>query len=192
MPARVLVFSGSVRKGSLNLKLAALAARTLRDAGAEVTELNLREHPLPLYDGDEEAEKGPPEQAKRLHEIFRTHQGIFIASPEYNAGLSPLLKNTIDWVSRISDHGGQGAAFGRPIFALGAASPGPLGGYRGLMSLRQSLELQLQARVLPAMVSVGTAHEAFDEAGGLKNERTAKMLTTLASQLVAAANKLEG
>ncbi|HEU4536922.1 MAG TPA: NAD(P)H-dependent oxidoreductase, partial [Polyangiaceae bacterium] len=176
MPARVLVFSGSVRQGSFNQKLATLAARALREAGADVTELRLREHPLPLYDGDEEVASGPPEQAKKLHELFRTHQGIFIASPEYNAGLSPLLKNTIDWVSRVADHGGQGAAFGRPVFALGAASPGALGGYRGLMSLRQSLELQLQARVLPAMVTVGAAHEAFDEAGGLKNERSAKAL----------------
>ncbi|HEU4409338.1 MAG TPA: NAD(P)H-dependent oxidoreductase [Polyangiaceae bacterium] len=193
MPARILVFSGSARQGSLNQRLADLAARALGEAGGEVTRLSLRDYPLPIYDGDEEeAGGGPPENARRLHEIFRSHGGVFIASPEYNAGVTPLLKNTLDWVSRVRDHGGQAAAFGRPVFALGAASPGGFGGYRGLMVLRQTLTLGLSATVLPAMASVSAAHEAFDAAGDLKSERSAKSLRALAAQLVAEAGKVGG
>lgn len=190
MTARILVFSGSARKGSFNQRLADLAARLIGEAGAPVTKLNLREHPLPIYDGDEEEANGPPENARRLHELFRTHGGIFIASPEYNAGFTPLLKNTIDWVSRVRDNGGQAAAFGRPVFALGSASPGGLGAYRSLMMLRQSLTLGLNATVLPAMTSVPSAHEAFDESGNLKSERSTKSLRTLAAQLVAEATRV--
>jgi chromate reductase len=192
MPARVLVFSGSARKGSLNQRLADVAARVIGEAGGAVTRLSLRDYPLPIYDGDEEQAGGPPENAQKLHEIFRSHEGLFIASPEYNAGVTPLLKNTIDWVSRVRDHGGQAAAFGRPVFALGSASPGGLGAYRSLMMLRQTLTLGLAATVLPAMVSVPAAHEAFDEAGNLKSERSTKSLKALAAQLVEAAGKVGG
>jgi NAD(P)H-dependent FMN reductase len=192
MPARILVFSGSARKGSFNQRLADLAARAIGEAGGEVTRLSLRDYPLPIYDGDDEEAGGPPENARRLHEVFRSHGGVFIASPEYNAGVTPLLKNTIDWVSRVRDQGGQAAAFGRPVFAIGSASPGGLGGYRGLMVLRQTLTLGLSATVLPAMTSVSAAHEAFDEAGDLKSERSAKSLRALAAQLVAEAGKAGG
>jgi chromate reductase, NAD(P)H dehydrogenase (quinone) len=192
MPARILVFSGSARKGSLNQRLADLAARAIGEAGGEVTRLSLRDYPLPIYDGDDEEAGGPPENARRLHEVFRSHDGVFIASPEYNAGVTPLLKNAIDWVSRVRDQGGQAAAFGRPVFAIGSASPGGLGGYRGLMVLRQTLTLGLSATVLPAMTSVSAAHEAFDEAGDLKSERAAKSLRALAAQLVAEAGKAGG
>ncbi|MDJ1158912.1 NAD(P)H-dependent oxidoreductase [Chelatococcus sp. SYSU_G07232] len=186
---RILVFSGSVRSGSLNGKLAALAARRLREAGGEVREVSLKNYPLPIYDGDDEARDGVPANARALHGLFASHAGIFIASPEYNAGVAPIVKNTIDWVSRVKDGGGAAAAFARPVFGIGAASPGGFGGYRGLTALRHSLVLGLSALVLPEMVSVGAAQDAFDEAGELKNERSAGLLATLAKRLVEEASR---
>jgi len=188
---RILVFSGSIRTGSFSVMLAALAGEALADAGAAVTALSLRDYPLSIYDGDRETADGVPELAQRLHGLFAGHGGIFIAAPEYNAGVTPLLKNTIDWISRVRDNGGQAAAFGRPVFALGAASPGALGGYRGLIALRQSLELGLQARVLPQMATVPGAMQAFTAEGRLKDERTAGILRTVAGKLVDAARTVE-
>ncbi|GAB1594442.1 NADPH-dependent FMN reductase [Lysobacter claricitrinus] len=163
--ARVLVIPGSNRTGSFNRRLAALVARELRARGADVVEVDLRDYALPLYDGDLEAQHGVPEPARRLHAMFRESAAVFIVTPEYNAGIPPLTKNTIDWISRMRDDGGIPAAFGGPLFALGSASPGGLGGYRGLMALRQSLELGLNARVIPQMVSVSRAGDAFDASG---------------------------
>lgn len=184
MQPTILVFAGSTRSGSLNRRLSDLAAARIGAAGGMVSSLDLRDYPLPLYDGDLEAASGVPEAAQRLHEQLRTSDGVFIASPEYNANVTPLLLNMIAWVSRVSDHGGMAAAFGRPVYAIGAASPGGFGGYRGLMALRNSLELQLKARVLPGMVSVASAHQAFDDTGDLKDARTRGMLDKLATQLV--------
>ena len=187
MQPTILVLAGSTRTGSLNRRLAELAAARIGAAGGSVSSLDLRDYPLPLYDGDLEAASGVPEAAQRLHERLRTSDGVFIASPEYNANVTPLLLNMVAWVSRVSDHGGMAAAFGRPVYAIGAASPGGFGGYRGLMALRNSLELQLKARVLPGMVSVASAHQAFDDTGELKDARTRGMLDKLAAQLVEAA-----
>jgi len=186
---KILVFAGSLRTGSLNRRLAGLAAAHLEAQGAAVTRLDLADHPLPLYDANLEGAEGVPAGGQVLHELFRTHHGVFIASPEYNANIPPLLVNVLAWVSRVSDHGGMAAAFGRPVFALGSASPGAFGGYRGLMVLRQMLTLQLMARVLPPMASVAAAHEAFDEAGGLRNPRSNQMLTRVVAQLVEAAGQ---
>lgn len=183
---RILVLAASTRTGSFNRRLAELASRRLEAAGAQVTHPDLRNYRLPIYDADLEKAEGMPEAAQKLHELFRTHDGIFIASPEYSANASPLLLNMLAWVSRVRDHGGIPAAFGRAVFALGSASPGGLGGYRGLMALRSSLELQLMARVLPVMVSVGAAHEAFDEQGELLQATSHQMLTQLVGDLVAA------
>lgn len=135
--------------GSLDRKLAEAAARWLEKQGTSVTRLDLTDYKLPIHDADLEEDEGLPDAALRLHEQFRSHRGIFIASPEYNANVSPLLLNVLTWLSRVSEDGGTEAAFGHPVFALGSASPGPFGGYRGLMVLRQSLELALMARVLP-------------------------------------------
>lgn len=124
---RILVLIASTRSGSLNARLAQFIARELQLVGAEVTVPDLRDYALPLYDGDLEATAGVPEPAQRLHALMREHVGIFIASPEYNANASPLLLNLLAWVSRVQEHGGQMAAFARPTFALGSASPGGFG-----------------------------------------------------------------
>jgi len=187
MPApRILVLAASTRTGSYNRSLAELACRKLEAAGAEVTYPDLRNYRLPVYDADQEKAEGLPEAARKLHALFRSHDGIFIASPEYSANVSPLLVNLLAWVSRIREDGGMAAAFRQPVFALGSASPGTLGGYRGLIALRNSLELQLMARVLPEMVSVAAAHEAFDEQGELRQPALDEMLTQLVHELVAA------
>lgn len=184
-PPRILVFAASVRSGSLNRRLAGLATRRLRQQGATVELLDLADFPLPLYDGDHEAAHGVPAHAAALHEALRSHNGVFIATPEYNSGPPPLLVNAFDWVSRVADHGGAAAAFGRQRFALGAASPGALGGYRCLSQLRLWLELGLGAHVLPGMVSVPFAHEAFDAEGDLRETRTAALLDGLMARLLA-------
>jgi NAD(P)H-dependent FMN reductase len=187
--AKILVFAASLRTGSFNAKLADLVERSLEQQGLEVTRLDLADYVLPIYNGDIEAKDGIPSAAQALHEQFRSHDGIFIASPEYNANVSPLLANVLGWVSRVTDNGGQMAAFVEPVFALGGASPSGFGGYRGLMALRNMLELQLQARVLPGMVAVGMAHEAFDENGELKEEALKLKVQTVVSKLAAAVSQ---
>lgn len=186
--AKILVLSASLRKGSFNSQLADVVEAALRAKGAQVTRLDLSRHELPIYDGNLEADQGIPPAALAIHEALSQHDGIFIASPEYNAGVPPLLGNVLAWVSRVREQGGPAAAFGSKVYALGAASPGALGGYRGLMALRQVLELGLSARVLPTMVTVGSAHQAFDEAGKLKNERSNDLVGKLADALIAAAS----
>ncbi len=186
--AKVLVFSGSIRAGSHNSRLAALAAKELTRGEAEVTLISLQDYPLPIYDADAEASEGPPADAVRLKRLFEVHHGVFIASPEYNASVTPLLKNALDWVSRVREGREPPlAAFRNRVFALGAASPGTYGGMRSLMALRQVLELGCGALVLPEQVSIREAAEAFDEMDDLKDERAARMLRTVAERLVAAA-----
>jgi NAD(P)H-dependent FMN reductase len=139
---KVLVFAGSIRTGSFNARLAAIAAKEIARAEADVTRISLLDFPLPLYDGDLEARSGPPENAVKLKRMFCAHQGVFIASPEYNASFAPLLKNTIDWISRVREKQEPPlAAYRNRVYALGAASNGTFGGTRSLMALRQSLEL---------------------------------------------------
>lgn len=184
----VLVFAGSIRTGSLNARLAAAAARQIALAGAHVDLVSLADYPLPIYDGDLEAEKGLPDNAVKLKRQIGEHDGLFIATPEYNASLPPLLKNAIDWTSRPQP-GAPQPYKGRPV-ALGAASDGALGGYRALIALRQSLELGLSALVMPEMVSVPGASKAFGEDGDLAAERPAAMLKACAEALVQRTRRL--
>lgn len=186
--ASILCFSGSTRGGSYNTRLAALAKKRLVLANATVTQISLADYPLPLYHADEESDSGQPENARRLRDLFLAHHGIFIASPEYNGTISPLLKNTVDWISRLD----RGAAYKNRVFAFAAASPGAYGGMRGLITLRQSLEIALGAHVLAEQVVVPHADEAFDEAGELTNARAAAMLQRTLDRLVEMANYYAG
>ncbi|QCI66663.1 NADPH-dependent FMN reductase [Phreatobacter stygius] len=182
---RILVFSGSIRSGSFNGKLAALAATELARLDADVTHISLGDYPLPIYDGDLESASGPPENALKLKRLFCAHQGIFIAGPEYNAGITPLLKNTIDWVSRVRETGEPPlAAYRNRVFALGSASPGGYGGMRSQIATRQSLELGCGAHMIPETCAVSAAHQAFDEAGNLKDERSRALLIASCKSLV--------
>ncbi|NRG16520.1 NAD(P)H-dependent oxidoreductase [Rhizobiales bacterium] len=166
---KILVFAGSIRSGSHNARLAGYMAKQLALADTEVTHVSLADYPMPIYDGDLEAEEGVPENAKRLKKLMTKQHGVFIASPEYNSSITPLLKNTIDWISRLSDDGEPpSAAFKNRVFAVGGASPGRFGGMRSLITLRTILEIGVGALVIPNMVSVPEAKSAFDEHGNLK------------------------
>jgi len=183
--AKILVFAGSVRTGSYNARLAALAAKELTLLDAEVTLISLADFPMPIYDGNTEAASGPPENAVKLKRLIGLQHGVFIASPEYNASITPLLKNTLDWVSRVRDGKEPPlAAYKNRVFALGAASNGTYGGMRSLMALRQVLELGCGALVIPEQIAVREAASAFDETGNLKVERAANLLRTLANRLL--------
>jgi chromate reductase, NAD(P)H dehydrogenase (quinone) len=182
---KILVFAGSIRTGSYNARLAALAAKELTLADAEVTQISLVDFPMPLYDGNAEAASGPPENAFKLKRLIGLQQGVFIASPEYNASITPLLKNTLDWISRVREGKEPAlAAYKNRAFALGAASNGTYGGMRSLMALRQVLELGCGALVIPEQIAVREAASAFDETGNLKEERAANLLKTVATRLV--------
>jgi chromate reductase len=134
---KLLVLAGSIRTGALSGKLAALAARDLAAAGAEVTHISLADYPLPIYDGDLEARRGIPDNATRLTKLIAAHDGAFIATPEYNHSLPPLLKNAIDWVSR-HEHSGS-LPFWNKVYGIGATSDGRVGGARALLDLRKVL-----------------------------------------------------
>jgi chromate reductase, NAD(P)H dehydrogenase (quinone) len=182
---RILVFAGSIRTGSFNASLAALAAKELALAGADVTHISLQDFPMPIYDGDLEAASGAPDNAIKLKRMMMTHAGVFIASPEYNASVTPLLKNTLDWISRVRDGKETPlAAYKNRIFALGSASNGAFGGMRSLLALRQVLEIGAGALVLPEQVSVSRAADAYDDMGHLKDERTADLLRAVVRRLI--------
>jgi len=181
---RILVFGGSLRRDSYNQKLAAIAADNVRAAGSEVTLLALRDYPLPLFDGDLEDASGLPENARTLKAIFRDHHGLIIASPEYNSSVTAVLKNTIDWVSRTeTDDEPELSALSGKTAALCSASPGALGGLRGLVHLRSILG-NLGIVVLPQQISVSKAFDAFNEDGSLVDARQAKRIHDLAATLV--------
>jgi chromate reductase, NAD(P)H dehydrogenase (quinone) len=182
---KILVFAGSIRTGSYNARLAALAAKELTLADAEVTLISLADFPMPLYDGNAEAASGPPENAFKLKRLIGLQQGVFIASPEYNASITPLLKNTLDWISRVREGKEPAlAAYKNRAFALGAASNGTYGGMRSLMALRQVLELGCGALVIPEQIAVREAANAFDETDNLKDERAAGLLKNAVARLV--------
>ena len=188
---KILVFAGSIRTGSFNARLAALAAKELALAGADVSRISLEDYPLPIYDGDDEAKSGVPDNAVKLKRMMMVHQGVFIASPEYNASVTPLLKNTIDWISRVRERGEPPlAAFKQRVFALGGASDSPYGALRSLMALRQILELGCGALVLPEQITVFRASEAFDEMDNLKEERAAASLKRVTARLAEAAREM--
>ncbi|MBN8183150.1 NADPH-dependent FMN reductase [Roseibium aggregatum] len=180
---KILVCSGSVRSGSFNGRLTALAAKKLAILDAQVTHLSLKDYPLPIYDGDLEDTNGVPENARKLKRLFLAQDGIFLSCPEYNAGISPLLKNTLDWISRVKE---PGDPYKTKVFALGAASTGAFGGMRGLIGMRTILEVGLGAMVLPQMVAVPKAASAFDDKGELSDERAGGQLDKLVDALLRA------
>ena len=180
---RILAFGGSLRRDSHNQKLAAIAAQGAREAGAEVTLVALRDFPLPVFDEDLEKASGMPEHAKRLKELFRKHDGLIISAPEYNSSITAALKNAIDWVSRTeSDDEPSLVAFTGKTAILCAASPGGLGGLRGLVHVKAILG-NIGVTVLPDQIAVGKAYEAFAPDGALVNEKQAAKVKDLGAQL---------
>ena len=180
---RILVFGGSLRRGSFNQKLAAIAAEGARDAGAEVNVITLRDFPLPVFDEDLESAEGKPEPAAKLKALFGEHHGLIIASPEYNSSVTAALKNAIDWVSRV-DQGDEPplSALAGKTAVLCAASPGALGGLRGLVHLRAILG-NIGITVLPDQVAVGNAYQAFGNDGSPTDEKQAARVRNLGASL---------
>jgi NAD(P)H-dependent FMN reductase len=182
---KILVFAGSIRTGSFNARLAANAAKQLALLGAEVTHISLADYPMPLYDGDLEARSGQPQNAVKLKQMFMAHGGIFIASPEYNASVTPLLKNTLDWISRVREGREMPlAAYKERVFALGGASNGAYGAMRSLLTLRQVLEIGCGALVIPDQIAVPRAADAYDENDNLKDEQTLSRLKSVLQRLM--------
>ncbi len=179
---RILAFAGSTRKDSFNKRLVKIAAAGARSAGAEVTVLDLRDVPLPLYDGDLEAGEGLPPNAKKLKEIFLSHDGLLISSPEYNSSITAVLKNVIDWVSRPVPGEAPLACFNGKVAAIMSASPGALGGLRGLVHLRAILG-NINVLVIPDQIAVAKAHESFNDDGSLKDAKQQASIEGIGAKL---------
>jgi chromate reductase, NAD(P)H dehydrogenase (quinone) len=188
---RILVIPGSLRAKSYNVRLAALASKQLTLADADVTRISLVDYPLPIYDADTAEESGPPHNAFRLKQLMSAHQGIFIASPEYNASLTPLIKNTIDWISVVRERGEPPlAAYQNRVFALGGASPRRSGASHSLLALRQVLAVGCGALVLAEQVTVPNAERAFDDMDELTDAGAANQLKVVVRKLVDTARLL--
>jgi len=188
---KILVIPGSLRAKSYNVRLAALATKELMLADADVTRISLLDYPLPIYDADTAETAGPPLNAVKLKQLISVHQGVFIASPEYNASITPLIKNTIDWVSAVRE-GGEAplAAYQNRVFALGGASPGRSGATHSLLALRQVLAVGCRALVIAEQVTVPNAEQAFDKMDELKDARAAGQLKLVIRKLVDTAKLL--
>ena len=184
MAPKILVFAGSTRTGAWSGKTADAAMKELALQGAEVTRISLADYPLPIMDEDLERRDGIPDNAMKLGRQIAAHDGVLIATPEYNASIPPLLKNTVDWVSRISSNGRHPFKpfAGKPV-ALCSSSTGKFAGIRCLNHLRPVM-MNVGAEVISAQCSIGLAEEAFHEDGSLRDERTAKMMATVCRSLI--------
>ena len=181
---KILVIPGSLRTGSLNAKLAAAAAYQFAQAGAEVTRISLADFPLPIYDGDLQTKSGVPKNAINLKRMIGAHHGVLMVTPEYNSSVPPLIKNTIDWVTRVQDaHETRGQVFRGRAFAIAAASEGRLGGTRALAALRLIL-CACHAMVIPNQLALSFASEAYDDMDRLKHPADIEALNALVRQLI--------
>ena len=188
MKPNFVAFAGSLREGSYNKHLARAATRAATAAGASVTLIDLRDFPMPLYDQDMEMHDGLPEHARRFQELLKANHGFIISSPEYNSSTPGVLKNAIDWASRGKPPEPL-AAFRGKTAALTSASPGNLGGIRGLMTLRSILG-NIGVFLLPDQLAVPRAHEAFAEDGNLKDAKQQAVLEHLMQELVRVTDRL--
>ncbi|HEY9695743.1 MAG TPA: NAD(P)H-dependent oxidoreductase [Trichocoleus sp.] len=186
---KILAFAGSARKESFNKRLVQIAATGARAAGAEVTYLDLRDLPIPLYDQDLEAEQGIPANAMKLKELMKASQGLLIASPEYNSSITPLLKNAIDWASRPAGDEPSLACFVDKVAGIMSASPGVLGGLRGLIHLRSILG-NIKVIVLPDQLAVTKAFEAFNPDGTLKDANQQNAIERIGAKVANVTAKL--
>jgi NAD(P)H-dependent FMN reductase len=181
---KILVIPGSLRTGSHNVKLAAAAAHEFAQAGVDVTRVSLGDFPLPIYDGDLQAKSGVPKHAVNLKRMIGAHHGVLLVTPEYNSSVPPLVKNTIDWLTRVQDaNEARGQVFRERPFAIAAASEGRLGGTRALAALRLILSA-CHATVVPNQLALSFADQAYDDMDRLKNSADIEMLKALVRQLI--------
>jgi len=189
MSVKLLAFAGSLREESFNKKLVQQVAEYARKEGAEVTYIDLRDYEMPLYDGDIEA-KGFPKSAHDFKQLMKDHDGFIISTPEYNSAISGLLKNAIDWASRSEEGEGKLEAFQGKTAAIMTASPGRLGGIRGLPIIRLILS-HIGVYVIPSQLAFGAAHEGFNEDGTIKDQSMADRADSLAKELVEFTEKVK-
>ena len=190
MPApKLIVFAGSAREDSWNKKLAAAAAAMAREAGAEVTLLDLADYPMPIMDEDHEAANGLPENALKLKDLFKAHDGFIVACPEYNSSITPLLKNVIDWLSRAREGEVPLECFRGKVGGLLAASPGALGGLRGLVTVRSILG-NIGVHLVPEQFALAGAHDAFAPDGSLADPKKAEIVGGVVGSVVRTAGAL--
>jgi NAD(P)H-dependent FMN reductase len=189
-PVKILIIPGSLRSGSHNVRLASVAMAELVEAGADVSLISLADFPLPIYDGDLEARSGVPVEAVKLKRLMGVHHGVLLVSPEYNSSPPPLLKNALDWVTRVRerDEPPGHAMRGRP-FALASASTGRFGGARSLMMLRLMLS-GCRVTVIPTQLSLSAADQAYDDMDRLRHGNDRDMLTAMAQQLIEVAEQM--
>ena len=181
---RLLFFAGSARVGSLNKKLARSACELVAQRGIQATFIDLNDYAMPLYNADDETQHGLPQNVQRLQDLIKNHDGFFISCPEYNGAPAPLLINTLDWLSRRNNEQEKPlATFTGKIAALAAASPGQLGGLRGLPHVRNLLS-NLGVTVIPKQVAIAKAHNAFDTNGQLTNANQQAQLNALLNDFI--------
>lgn len=190
-PVKVLAFAGSLRKDSYNKKLVQIAAAGARAAGAEVTCVDLAELPMPVFDEDLEKAEGMPSNARKFKELLISHDGMLISCPEYNSSITAALKNAIDWASRPQPNEPPLIAFAGKVAGLMAASPGGLGGLRGLVTVRSILG-NIQVLVVPEQVAINAAHEQFNPDGSLKDAKKQQAVEAIGRKVVTVAGRLHG
>lgn len=192
-PTRILVIPGSARQGSWNVALAAHAARRAQALSMQATVLDLRALALPIYDGDLEKADGVPQGAYELQRALEAADGVLVVTPEYNGFPTPLFINAFDWLSRIQQGAGQRSGLAttanKPV-ALLAASPGAGGALRSMNYVRQYLQMAFQMIVVPQQFALARANEAFDEQGGLKDERAGQTVEGVLAALQTLAGAL--
>lgn len=190
MKPRILAFAGSTRTKSFNKMLVTLAAKEAEAAGSDVTLIDLRDYPMPLYDGDLEETKGFPENAVKLYDLFKQHDGLLLACPEYNSSISGVWKNTIDWVSRPRSGEEYLAAFIGKTAAILSASIGALGGLRGLVHVRAILN-NINVLVIPSQVTIPNASQVFSENGTINDKKIVDKVSDISRELVETTKRLK-
>jgi len=181
---KILVIPGSLRTGSINARLAATAAHELAEAGADVTRISLADFPLPIYDGDLQSKSGVPKHAVNLKRMMAIHHGVLIVTPEYNSSVPPLVKNIIDWISRVQDaQETRGQVYRDRAFAIASASEGRLGGSRALAALRLILSA-CRATVIPNQLALSFADAAYDDTDRLRHPADIEAMDALVKQLI--------
>ncbi len=188
---KILAFAGSTRTDSYNKKLVKIASTGATEAGADVTVIDLRDFPMPIYDGDLEQKDGLPSNARNLKDLMLSHQGFLISSPEYNSSISAVFKNTIDWASRQSEGEIPLACFKNKVGGIMSASPGMLGGLRGLVHVRSILG-NIGVIVMPDQIAIARAHEAFNEDGTLKDKKQEDQVKKIGANVTKILLKLNG
>ncbi len=187
---KILAFAGSTRTDSFNKKLVKIAAAGATEAGVDVTVIDLRDFPMPFYDGDLEQKEGLPSNARKLKDVMLAHQGFLISSPEYNSSISAVFKNAIDWASRQSEGETPLSCFKDKVAGIMSASPGGLGGLRGLIHVRSILG-NIGIIVMPDQIAIAKAHEAFNADGTMKDKKQEELVKKIGSNVAKVLLKLK-